>query len=170
MLCQSISGNEEVATTIYEEYFIKDSFWRNLREKMLIFNEKENYFADFYREINRSYDEIVLRNCFIDERIFLEKSSELIDSFNSFNENRSQIHLENKTPLTAEKHFLPSSSSSSSNQHLTPISQTNLLIQQLLHFIGTEQQPSPSSTLSQLLQSQSYLGFSSFSSSSSSSS
>ena len=118
------------------------------------------------REINRCYDEIVLRNCIIDERIFLDQKYFLNDFCNSLNENRNQKTFENRTPLTANEHLINDSSIEQhhlttinhQNQCLTPISQVNLLIQQLDSIIGDHQLIIPSKILQDLIQEQTFLG------------
>ncbi|CAF4006793.1 unnamed protein product, partial [Rotaria sp. Silwood1] len=59
----------------------------NVLIKQEDFLNKFNY-LETIRDINRQYDEIVLTNCVIDERIFLENKFQLNDLWNSLNEYR----------------------------------------------------------------------------------
>ena len=139
-----LNSSSEMINVIYEEY-IKNGLFKN-REMT---NMSEKGMIDLLNELNNEYDEIILTNCLIDERIFFEKKSQLNDLLNSFNENRNQKSEQMKTPLTANLHL-----TMSSNSMLTPISQANQLIlflnqllkdhpgkptNQLMNFIG--QQP-----------------------------
>ena len=121
-LTLKLNCSSEMLNVICEEYFQNGLF----KDKNLIFkNEKD--LIDLLNQFHNQYDEIILRNCLIDERIFLEKKSQLNDLLNQFNENRNQKSEQMKTPLTANQHFI-SPSSSTNNLILTPISQANQLI------------------------------------------
>lgn len=141
------NSSNEMINVIYEEYLenglFKSKSMTNLCEREII---------ELLNEMNNEYDEIILTNCLIDERIFFEKKSQLNDLLNSFNENRNQKSEQMKTPLTANQHL--TISSNETNSILTPISQANQLIvflnqllidhpgkvtNQLIQFIG--QQP-----------------------------
>ncbi|CAF1479082.1 unnamed protein product [Rotaria sp. Silwood1] len=92
------------------------------------------------RDINRQYDEIVLTNSIIDERIFLENKFQLNDLCNSLNEYRYSKSSQNLTPLTANQHITSNDYQTISfNQYLTSIYQANLLIK-LLYSIVQQQQ------------------------------
>ncbi|CAF1179350.1 unnamed protein product [Adineta steineri] len=137
-LCPKYKGSScETTRTIYEEH-LKNDFIYLLNEN---YNINDLSIDDFYlkqiNEINKKYDEIVLTNCIIDERIFLENKNQFNDCINSLNENRNCKSQINKTPLTANQHFI-STSHQQINQTLTPISQANQAIQ-LLYSIVQQQ-------------------------------
>ena len=150
-LCRVFNGREDIATNIFEEHFPKDLFSMTTTT-----NPSENL-CRYIRHIDRCYDEIILRECLIDERIFFDGSNQFVDLLDSFNENRNQKTSLQRTPLTAEQFLLPPSSSSPILQGLTPISQTKQFIEQLFNIIGEQQQSKPSQIILDLLQ-QTYLG------------
>ncbi|CAF1541122.1 unnamed protein product [Rotaria sp. Silwood1] len=100
--------------------------------------KKEDFLNEFnyletIRDINRQYDEIVLTNCIIDERIFLENKFQLNDLCNSLNENQYSKSSQNQHITSNDYQTV------SFNQYLTSISQTNPLIK-LLYSIVQQQQ------------------------------
>jgi retinoblastoma-like protein 1 len=141
--------SSSMLNVIYEEYFKNGLFKEiNLNEISLL-NEKTCF--EMINKMNNEYDEIVLRNCIIDERIFLENKNQLNDLLNSFNENRNQKTIDNRTPLTANQHL-----TFISNEILTPISQANQLIH-LLNLIIQNQDTKPTDNLSFLIGQQPFL-------------
>jgi len=165
LLCHEYDLNEEICLSIYEEHYLGETFWKNLLLKSSS-KSKENhrdrneFLDDLSKEINRCYDEIVLTNCFLDERIFLNQSNRLIDDLSIFNENSSQISIENKTPLTAEQHFLCSSPTTNRSplppvsHNLTPLSLRKHFIDEFMFLI--ESKSDPMKTIENLLQNQKY--------------
>ncbi|CAF1047479.1 unnamed protein product [Adineta ricciae] len=141
---EKYSCSFEIIETIYFEHLEKDL----IEMKNLNLFEMRNF-------ITKKYDEIILTNCIIDERIFLENQNFFSDFLNSLNENRnSKTHL-NKTPLTANQHFL-SFNSNEKQQNLTPISQANQLID-ILFQISKNQTTKPSKNLLILIGQQRFL-------------
>lgn len=165
-LCHEYHLNEEICLSIYEEHFLGETFWKTLMEKTSSKSTETNrdrneYLDDLSKEINRCYDEIVLTNCFLDERIFLNRSKQFIDDLSIFNENSSQISIENKTPLTAEQHFLSSSSTHRSPPSINPNTLTPL--SQRKHFIDEfniliDSTSDPMETIENLLRNRTYIG------------
>ncbi|CAF1071702.1 unnamed protein product [Rotaria sordida] len=148
-LCLKYSCSSDICRSIIEQHFKNDLF--KIVDKKEDFLSELNY-LETIRDINRQYDEIVLTNCIIDERIFLEKNSQLNDLCNSLNENRYSKSSQNRTPLTANQHI----KSNDLNQYLTPISQANQLIQ-LLYSIVQQQQTKPTNNLIYIIGQQTYL-------------
>lgn len=121
ILSEQCHCSSDMLNVICEEYFRLGLF----KERKLIFtNEKQ--FIDLLNQLNQQYDEIILRNCLIDERIFFEKKSQFNDLLNSFNENRNDKSQQIQTPLSANEHL--TRISTTINPMLTPISQANQLI------------------------------------------
>ncbi|CAF1532567.1 unnamed protein product, partial [Rotaria sp. Silwood1] len=58
------------------EQHLKNDLFKRLDKKKENFLNEFNYFETI-RDINRQYDEIVLTNYIIDERIFLENKSQI---------------------------------------------------------------------------------------------
>jgi hypothetical protein len=137
--------------TIYFEHLTNELFNRFVNSEELL-NEKNCF--ETIRDINRFYDEIVLTNCIIDERIFLENKIQLNDFLKELNENRYSKSIDNRTPLTANQHF--TNIHQQSNFNLTPISQANHLINILYQIIG-QQQLKPSNSLIQIIGQQTFL-------------
>ena len=154
-LCELYGGNEEMTRAIYEEHLTNELFQRFQSTDELL-NEKN--VSQTIREINRCYDELVLTNCIIDERIFLENEIQLSDQINSLNENRNKKSVGNRTPLTANQHLTSLIDTSPSDQGLTPISQARLLLEQLHAIIGQQQTGQPSHNLEQIIGQQAFLG------------
>ncbi|CAF5056487.1 unnamed protein product [Rotaria sp. Silwood1] len=146
--------SSDICQTIIEQHF-KNDLLKRLNKKDDFLNEL-NY-IDTIRDINRQYDEFVLTNCIIDERIFLENNLKLNDLLNCLNENRYSKSYQNRTPLTANKHFTSNDNQSISfNQYLTPISQANQLIQ-LLYSIVQQQSNKPNTNLISIIGQQTFL-------------
>jgi hypothetical protein len=152
-----------MAVAIYEEHFRSELFVNRFD----VFEQQpinDDQLTKIIRELNRSYDELVLTNCIIDERIFLDQGEQLNDWCNAFNENRNEKAFVHRTPLTANEHLqifcqpcdeLPAAKIS---HGLTPISQAKQLIDQLHSIIGHEQTGKPSKVLEDLLREQTFLG------------
>jgi hypothetical protein len=151
-LCLMYSCSSEMCRTIYFEHLKKELFKRFMLNENLL---NETNCCETIREINRQYDEIVLTNCIIDERIFLENKIQLNDLLKELNENRYSKSLENRTPVTADQHL--KFVDQQSNLTLTPISQANHLII-ILNSIIKQQELKPSKTLIQLIGQQTFLG------------
>ncbi|CAF1459978.1 unnamed protein product [Rotaria sp. Silwood1] len=103
--------------------------------------KKEDFLNEFnyletIRDINRQYDEIVLTNCIIDERFFLENKFQLNDLSNQ--------HITSNDYQTI-----------SFNQYLTFISQANQLIK-LLYSIVQQQQTKPTNNLISIIGQQTF--------------
>ena len=130
---------------------IEEHIKKVLFERIDLSEIDENKYFEIIRQINNQYDEIVLTNCFIDQRIFIENSSKFVDFLDQLNENRNQKLIQNKTPLTAQQHLTFFNSNSSQQQYLTPISQANQLIQLLTSIV------SKSSNLLQYVGQQTYI-------------
>ena len=154
-LCELYGGNEEMTRAIYEEHLTNELFQRFQSTDELL---SEKNVSQTIREINRCYDELVLTNCIIDERIFLENEIQLSDQINSLNENRNKKSVGNRTPLTANQHLSSLIDTSPSDQGLTPISQARLLLEQLHAIIGQQQTGQPSHNLEQIIGQQAFLG------------
>ncbi|CAF5000681.1 unnamed protein product, partial [Rotaria sp. Silwood1] len=153
-LCEMYNCSSDICQTIIEQHF-KNDLLKRLNKKDDFLNEL-NY-IDTIRDINRQYDEFVLTNCIIDERIFLENNLKLNDLLNCLNENRYSKSYQNRTPLTANKHFTSNDNQSISfNQYLTPISQANQLIQ-LLYSIVQQQSNKPNTNLISIIGQQTFL-------------
>ncbi|CAF1346805.1 unnamed protein product [Rotaria sp. Silwood1] len=123
--------------------------------------KKEDFLNEFnyletIRDINRQYDEIVLTNCIIDERFFLENKFQLNDLCNSLNENQYSKSSQNLTLLTANQHITSNDYQTISfNQYLTFISQANQLIK-LLYSIVQQQQTKPTNNLISIIGQQTF--------------
>lgn len=156
LLCSNYGANFELSSSIYQEHFRGESFKEYLKEIEI---SRPNVFK-LIREIDRSYDEIVLRNCIIDERIFLDRSrsNRMSDVCSSLNENRNQTSFDDRTPLTANQHFISADETTNSSRGLTPISQYNLLIQQLDAIINSKDRETTSSSIDEILQEKSFIG------------
>jgi len=142
-----------MSRSIYEDYFKNELLNRfHLNGEHLL--DENNYLLTI-RQINREYDEIVLTNCIIDERIFLENKTELNDLLNSLNENRNCKSSTHKTPLTANQHL--TFVNQQTNPSLTPISQSNHLIE-ILFSIIEQQQTNPHEILLTFIGEQHFLG------------
>jgi hypothetical protein len=152
-LCSMFNGTSSICHTIYEEY-LKENILNKLNNKVELLNEK-NYLSTI-REINRLYDEIVLTNCIIDERIYLNSQNKLNDLLNPLNENRNEKNVQNLTPLTANQHL--TFQSNDFIQGLTPISQANQLIEHLYFIIGQQQQLKPNENIKNIIGEQSFIG------------
>ncbi|CAF0798224.1 unnamed protein product [Rotaria sordida] len=153
-LCIMYCCSSDTCRAIIEQHLNNDLLKR--LDKSEDFLNEFNY-LETIRDINRQYDEIVLTNCIIDERIFLEKKSQLNDLCNSLNENRYSKSSENRTPLTANQHFASNDGQTiSSNQYLTPISQANHLIK-LLYSIVEQRQTKPTDNLISIIGQQTFL-------------
>ncbi len=146
------SCSSSMTRVIYCEH-LKNGLFKRFNNNDDLLNDL-NYFETI-RIINNEYDEIVLTNCIIDERIFLENKSQLNDLLNSLNENRNCKSLENRTPLTADQHlrFIQDEY----HLNLTPISQANQLIR-ILYSIIQQQQSKPTNNLIQIIGQQPFLG------------
>ncbi|CAF4941624.1 unnamed protein product, partial [Rotaria sp. Silwood1] len=115
-------------------------------------------YLETIRDINRQYDEIVLTNSIIDERIFLENKFQLNDLCNSLNENRYSKSSQNLTPLTANQHITSNDHQSLCfKQYLTSISEANQLIKLLYSIVQQQQQTKPTNTLISITGQQTFL-------------
>jgi hypothetical protein len=150
------SCSSDIIRVIYEEHLKNALFKRFNNNDDLLSGDK---YIETIRLINNEYSEIVLTNCIIDERIFLENKNKLNDLLNPLNENRNCKSLENRTPLTADQHL--TFIQNECHQSLTPISQANQLIQ-ILYSIVQQQQTKPNNNLIQFIGQQPFLGFSFF--------
>ncbi|CAF1446215.1 unnamed protein product [Rotaria sp. Silwood1] len=117
------------------EQHLKNDLFKRLDKKKENFLNEFNY-LETIRDINRQYDEIVLTNCIIDERIFLENKFQLNDLCNSLNENQYSKSSQNLISLTANQHITSNDYQTISfNQYLTSISQANQLIKLLYSIV-----------------------------------
>ena len=155
-LCEIYSCSSEMCRSIYDQHLKNELFKRFNKSEDLL---NENNYIETIRDINRQYDEIVLTNCIIDERIFLESKLQLNDVLNTLNENRTCKSYEDRTPLTADQHLtIIDSQSSGFNQNLTPISQANQLIKLLNSIVG-QQQTKPTNNLQSIIGQQTFIGW-----------
>ncbi|CAF5063148.1 unnamed protein product [Rotaria sp. Silwood1] len=95
--------SSDICRSVIEQHLKHDLFKRFDKKRRFFFNEF-NY-LETIRDINRQYDEIVLTNCIIDERTFLENKSQLNDLRNSLNEYRYSKSSQNLTSLTANQTY-----------------------------------------------------------------
>lgn len=150
-LSKIYSCSSSMIRVIYQEH-LKNVILKKLNKKDILLDEQNS--IETIRLINNSYDEIVLTSCIIDERIFLENKNQLNDLLNSLNENRNCKTLQNKTPLTANQHL--TFISNEINPTLTPISQSNQLIEILLN-ITQQQQTKPTDYIQQIIGQQTFI-------------
>ncbi|CAF1369439.1 unnamed protein product [Rotaria sp. Silwood1] len=95
--------SSDMCRSIIEQH-LKNDLFKRFDKKKEDFLYEFNY-LETIRDINRQYDEIVLTNCIIDERIFLENKFQLNDLCNSLNEYRYSKSSQNLTSLTANQHI-----------------------------------------------------------------
>ncbi|CAF3941893.1 unnamed protein product, partial [Rotaria sp. Silwood1] len=153
-LCMMYCCSSDMRRSIIEQHL--KMIYLNVLIKQEDFLNKFNY-LETIRDINRQYDEIVLTNCVIDERIFLENKFQLNDLCNSLNEYRYSKSSQNLTPLTANQHITSNDYQTISfNQYLTPISQANQLIK-LLYSIVQQQKTKPTNNLISIIGQQTFL-------------
>ncbi|CAF1215474.1 unnamed protein product [Rotaria magnacalcarata] len=154
-LCEKYSCSSEMCRTIIEEH-LKSDLIKCINKSENFLNE--NNYLETIRDINRQYDEIVLTNCIIDERIFLENQNQLNDLLSNLNENRYSKSYQNRTPITASQHLASNDyQTNNSNQFLTPISQANQLIKVLFEIIKDQQSTKPSNNLRFIIGQQTFL-------------
>ncbi|CAF0988009.1 unnamed protein product [Didymodactylos carnosus] len=162
-LCSHYSGRVEDCRTISEHYL--KTYLKRLLIKGRLKGDLDTYtsllhpiehFQINLREINRSYDEIVLTRCVIDERIFLTSTNDqagltpLYDLVTSLNENRTC--LKPKTPLTNRSRYVLGI-----NGHSTPISIANQMLSHIAQIIGNLTNAEPSTNLKQIIKNQIHL-------------
>ncbi|CAF1323688.1 unnamed protein product, partial [Rotaria sp. Silwood1] len=134
-LCMVYCCSSDMCRLIIEQHLKNDLFKRLDKKKKIFFLNEFNY-LETIRDINRQYDEIVLTNCIIDERIFLENKFQLNDLCNSLNENQYSKSSQNLTSSTANQHITSNGYETISfNQYLTFISQANQLIKLLYSIV-----------------------------------